>query len=294
MTLSFTRAVKHGGLLETSSSVTMSDDDIVAHSFLISNSHIATVAGLKYAGDSGEDIADLGGVASRDDQATAMVPVLISDLSGDRQMFSARANAKSDGINLHIEKSTVSEYVGLFGSVGARGDFYEVLLKAERSLRDDIGAPRHSGDINSLPVLLRAFNQSLLEGFVWSEMVSRIHREHGTAGNSTLFVHPSIIVDDPLESVSTDLPAMKVEYEPNETPGTPFRELLRVEYNDAKSTRSRTGLTLKDVCGRSQSTTCLGGDSVCDYDDYVFARATGRCRSCATQDSVRSKFTIDD
>ena len=294
MTLSFTRAVKHGGLLEVASSVTVSDDDVVAHSFLISNNHVATVIGLKYAGDGGEDIADLSGIANRDDRATAMVPILISSLSGDRQMFSARASAKSDGINLRIAKSTVSEYVKLFGSIGVRGDIYEVLLKADRSLRDDIEAPRQSDGINSPPHLLRAFNRSMLEGFVWSEMVSRIRRDLGTEGNSTLSVHPSIIVDDPLESSSADLPDMKVEYEPNETPGTPFREMLRVEYNDARSMRSRTGLTLKDVCGRSQSTTCLGGDSVCDYDDYVFARATGRCRSCATQDSIRSKFTIDD
>ena len=294
MTLSFTRAVKHGGLLEVASSVTMSDDDIVAHSFLISDNHVATVAGPKYSGADGEDIADLSGIVNRVDPATAMVPILISDLSGDWAIFTARASAKSDGIDLRIAKSTISECVELFDSIGARGDAYEVLLEANRSLRDDVGAPRQSEGINSLALILRAFNRSMLEGFVWSEMVSKIRRDLGTDGNSTLFVPPSVIVDDPLESGSDDLPDMKAEYEPNETPGTPFRDLLRVEYNDAKSMRSRTGLTLKDVCGRSQSTTCLGGDSVCDYDDYVFARATGRCRSCATQDSIRSKFTIDD
>lgn len=294
MTLSFTRAVKHGGLLEISDSVTMSDGDLVAHSFLISNNYVATVAGLNCAGDSGEDIADLSGIANRDDRATAMVPILISDRSGDWAIFTAGASAKSDGINLRIARSTMSECSELFDSVDTRGNFAAVASKASQTLIDDVGAPRQSDGIKSMALILRAFNRSMLEGFVWSEMVSRIRRDLGTEGNSTLFVHPSIIVDDPLEFGSADLPDMKAEYEPNETPGTPFGELLRVEYNDAKSMRSRTGLTLKDVCGRSQSTTCLGGDSVCDYDDYVFARATGRCRSCAMQDSVRSKFTIDD
>lgn len=294
MTLSFARAVKHGGLMETSISVTTSDADVVAHSFLISGSYVATVAGLKYAGDSGEDIADLSGIASRDGQATLMVPVLISDPSGDWMMFSAMAEAKSDGVNLRIAKSTMSEWVGLFDSIGARGDIREVLLEADRSLRDSIGAPRQSDSTSSIATRLRAFNRSMLEGFVWSEMVSYLRRDHGAESISTLFVSPSIIVDDPLAPGPAGLPDMKAEYEPNETPGTPFREMLRVEYNDARSMRSRSGLTLRDVCGRSQSTTCLGGDSACDYDDYVFARATGRCRSCATQDSVRSKFTIDD
>lgn len=293
MTLSFARAVQHGGLFSMGSSVTDVDEDVVSHAFLVSGTLIVTVGGFcAETLKSGEAVADISGVSTGDNGGVA-TPVMVSgaDHAGDF-IFLAEAVPSGGGIVLNFTESTIGEVFGLFSTLGARGDVIKSMATARSSMRVSIPSVKHLSNPTKMSAL-KAINESMLGGFICSEIVSNAGRDSGpTDGVTTIYVPPGSIVDETLTAKSENLPSAVFQYAANEDPGTPFKWTMMVEYNDAKTLRKKDGLKLKDVCGRSKSTTCLGGDEPCDYDNYVFARATGRCRGCAKQDSVRDKFSI--
>lgn len=281
MTLSFKRAIEHGGLLDHSLSATTEHGDIVAHSFLCTPNRTVSVGGFNRDG-----IADIG---VRSTTETWITPILVKRVDHGSDFYLARATLNAHDLALRILVSNRDEVSEDFpGSMDLTLDdpAFEVIAQLGGN------GPEIESGPTTFSLDTKAINNSMLEGFIWSEMVKKIRADHEVR-TITLKVWPESLVADTMTEVGEDLPVVDFDYDLNEIPGTPFKEALMVEYCDARNSRKGKGLKLKDVCGLAKRATCLGEDTECSYDDYVFARATGRCRGCATQSSIRNKFKVN-
>ena len=281
MTLSFNRAIEHGALLDRALTETKAEGGIIAHAFLCTEATIIAIGGFDKDG-----VADLG---ARSGAQSWITPILVKRVDHTSDFYLALATLDDRNIVMRIVTSNRNgvgdDFPGNMDLVLIEPANNILNMLETTDLRTGSVATGHSADI-------KAINSSMLEGFIWSETVKKIKAEHDV-DSVTLKIRPEILVEDTMAADDEDLLPVEFEYDLDEIPGTPFREALMVEYCDAKSSRKGKGLKLKDVCSLAKRATCLGEDAECSYDDYVFARATGRCKKCATQSSIRNKFKVN-
>ena len=139
----------------------------------------------------------------------------------------------------------------------------------------------------------RALNDSLMEVFIWSALIDTARRFVDN-DFETVILHVNPV--DISETISReDVNGGPIDFDFSQksaVPGIRYERLLRDEYNSAVESLHGE-LKVSDICAVSGTSSCMGKDKECGYDDYIFARAAGKCSYCAQSENARRKFEVE-
>lgn len=270
MSLSLKRAIEHGGI-GTRATFAISRDSIYFYT-----------TGPQVAGIMLEDHEVK--VTRIDDAYSALCAIAGSNI---RKMLQMTATVTGRSVELSTQEI---DYAGARGLV--TGPHLDSFINDEDDFTREQKVPLAQLRVDGMDRLaLRALNESGMEGFVWAQIMREVMADH-QIDKATLEVSHRQLTDGLHTSGTPVVKPVRFDFsERQEVPGSPLSFVLRTEFDDARASREGK-LALKDVCGLAKSSTCFGGDAACTYDDYVFARAIGQCKSCATQSQVRDKFKV--